>query len=222
MEEYIHLLIPSDSHFVPIPRSIADFLSGVVRLGVVPKAQAELFIIQNVAPEVRRGKNPFTGEVLEIRLPLRRPKKLIGLENLHDLVQHANGVPEYDVRVTSLGLPHVAPLPIDFAKPYTLTVSCHIRAQTVAMCDLHEETGPVRFGENCGEADVMGLFTHPRTLQVIEVPGAGCARFWIEIGLGKFLCPRMDDGNLAIVHPEVMALASECFAISFHQGCLWC
>ncbi len=93
------------------------------------------------------------------------------------------------------------------------------------MSDLHEEAEssrkPIPFGDECDESDSLGVFTHPHTLEVIEVPGAGCARFWIEFELGKFLFPELADGDTAILHPAVVGLASENFGVEFIQGFMW-
>jgi hypothetical protein len=43
------------------------------------------------------------------------------------------------------------------------------------------------FGEACAVESKNGIYSHPWTGEVIEVPDAGCVRFWIELEFGKWL-----------------------------------
>jgi hypothetical protein len=224
--EYSHLLIPTRHQFCPPPGPVMDFLNGVVALGVVGANPAVNFVsCKRVASQVRHGRNPFTGEVLTIRTPSRSASIHRSLSSIKDIAGVAEGTPEFNVDVSGRTRPRVPPLEIAFAKAYHLAVRCCVRSRLVSTSDLHEESkrrrGTVAFGEDCSANDSLGLYTHPETLELIEVPGAGCARFWIEFELGKNLFPKIEDGNLAILNPQLLALASKCFNAKFVQGCLW-
>jgi hypothetical protein len=95
----------------------------------------------------------------------------------------------------------------------------------VSTNNLHEESKGKRkaiaFGQDCCADDSMGLYSHPDSLEVIAVPQGGCARFWIEFELGKSLFPKIQDGNLAILNPQLTELAFRSFGVKFVQGCLW-
>jgi hypothetical protein len=58
-------------------------------------------------------------------------------------------------------------------------------------------------------------------MEVIEVAGAGCARFWVEFELGKSLFPPFDRGDLEFLDPGIVAGAERLFGVGFAQGCHW-
>src|SRR5205823_703276 len=124
-----------------------------------------------------------------------------------ELAGVAKGIDEYDVDVSGHANPEVLPLPIDCVDACYLAVGCRIRAQTVSMSDLHSESASGRsaapFGQDCDESNSLAVFTHPETLDVIEVPDAGCARFWIEFNLGKFIFPTIRNGDLRILNARL-------------------
>jgi hypothetical protein len=94
-----------------------------------------------------------------------------------------------------------------------------------SMSDLHEESGGPPgvpdFGDKCADSPQRGFFTNPHTMQLIKVPKAGCARFWVEFDLGNSVFPPMDDERLDILDPEVVREAENIFGRRFVQGCQW-
>jgi hypothetical protein len=218
-------LIPTDPHFRPNLEGIADFLEGAIELGVVPHASVSFNPVKRVRARIFRGRNPFTGETLVFRAPTRMAVQTKVLKRTEQILPAARGVAEFDVRASGVGLPRTPPVPIDFSKPYTVDVGCCVRSRLVSLSDLHEESGSKRkrvpFGERCKKGDSIGLYSNPKTLEVIEVPGAGCGRFWIEFELGKFLFPKIKRGNLRILNPRITKLAERCFVQEFLQGCSW-
>jgi len=78
---------------------------------------------------------------------------------------------------------------------------------------------PCKFGEPIEDLQAVGYFTNPFDGATIAVPEAGCARFWLEIQLGKWLFPRITDGRLDILDGALVSAANECFGVSFVQGC---
>ncbi len=68
------------------------------------------------------------------------------------------------------------------------------------------------FGRPCSPNDRLGVFTNPSTSEVIEVPNAGCVRFWIEFEYGKSLFPRTKD-RLDVIEPAIAQGAEEEFGI---------
>jgi hypothetical protein len=200
-------------------------MAGVIELDVAPGGKLVFQPVERVEPRTFSSSNPFTGESLEFRTATRMAARGKSLKNPRDIVAAAAGVPEFDMRLSGKGMPRTPPLPIDFAKAYSVDVGCCVRANAVSLSDLHEESGsdknPVMFGEDCNKEDLVGLYSHPETLEIIEVPGAGCAQFWIEFDLGKFLFPKIDNGNLRILNARIEQLAKRCFASEFVQGCCW-
>jgi len=227
MSQYSHLLIPLDHDYCPSVEPLAEFLGQVVTLGVVGDAPTiEARTIKRVPVQTRELRNQVTGETLVVQMPTRWPDRRSVISSIAELADAVAGAKEFDVDVSDTVLPKVAPLVIDFSEPYHLLIGHRIRSQLVSMSDLHDEVetdkNAVFFGRDCGEADSLGLYTHPESLELIELPDAGCARFWIEFELGKFLYPRIDDKNLRILNPQLVGLAERCFQTDFAQGCHWC
>jgi len=220
MEQYIHLLIASKTDFCPSPEAVMKFLRGVVDFGVVGDAPAIHFrTLKRVPPQVRTGRNPLTGEPIEIRMPTRVADRQRTLASLAELPSAVGAANEYDVNVSGQALPKVAPLPIDFDQPYHLRIGCRVRAHAVSLSGVDRPSAPRPF-EDCAETETMGFFTDPHTGKEIQAPGGGCARFWIEFELGKWLFPKIENGDLRVLNPRLEKLAVKCFRTNFVQGCV--
>lgn len=223
---YTHLLIPASHDIPPSPNDIARFLGAIIELGVLGDTPEMSFCtLKRKVFEERTGRNPVTGQVIVIKAHQSRwPDRRKKLENIGELAEVVADSDEYQVDVAGCTVPKVPPLPIDFADPYHLTVSCQQRSRLVSTSNLHGEATlgrkAVQFSQECTGADSVGLFTHPETLATIEVPGAGCARFWIEFRLGKFLFPIMGT-DIRILNPQLLDLANRSFQLQFVQGFYW-
>jgi hypothetical protein len=66
-----------------------------------------------------------------------------------------------------------------------------------------------------------GSYTDPLTMRTIKVAGAGCARFWIEVEFGKWLCPLIEGERLDLVDKAFLQTARDAFGMDFAQGCVW-
>lgn len=144
------------------------------------------------------------------------------LTEFADVAKNAMKLIDYDVQIVGQGPPRVPPLPVVFDKCYHLAITCSVRSQLVSTSDVYAGITPqgvVKFDEDCGVDDHIGFFVNPHTFQLIQVPHAGCSRFWIKFELGKFLFPEILNDNLAILNPQVARLASDHFRIPFVQGC---
>jgi hypothetical protein len=113
----------------------------------------------------------------------------------------------------------------DLVGTYDFLVHCCLRAQVVSTSDWHDEVLVKQkvefFGRPCNPKDRLGIFHNPNTLEVIEVPKAGCARFWIEFEFGNMLFPTIE-GRLDLIEPRIVDAAKKNFAIEWVQGCHWC
>jgi hypothetical protein len=225
MSEYCHLLIPTDSHFVPSPDQVCEFLEGIINLGVVGASPTIRFTAyKRVTPKITEFRNPFTGEPVIFRGLPRKSERNLRLDSIRQFPPSAVDSHDYSIDVSNNTIPKIAPLVIDFREKYHLSVSCQRRSHLVSTSGLHSETSnrqAVRFDDDCDDSNHLGLYTHPQTLELIEVPGAGCALFWIQFQLGKSLFPKIEDGNLQILNPRLMDLAKNCFGTQFTQGCVW-
>lgn len=227
---YTQLLIPSAHAYLPQREQLARFADKLLETGAFGELQ-RLGLANHDAPSrIRRGFNPATGGTIEVASPTRTR-----LQAPAELVTAAQGLRNFDFELGGSGpgrkplLPAVGGLEegkwSEWRDPYDLTVSCCFRSQVVSTSDLHEESPgnreAVPFGEACHPREKTGLYSNPYTLEVIEVAGTGCASFWIEINLGKWLFPRIEGNNLALVDSEYLDAAEAIFGIRFLQGCRW-
>jgi hypothetical protein len=111
-----------------------------------------------------------------------------------------------------------------FAQDCLCQVSGNLRPKPVSTSAWDVEAGPnirnvPEFGKPCDEVrDDVGVFPNPWTKEVIEVPNAGRARFWIEFEFARFLYPR-PERNFDILSPSIVERAEACFETRFAQGC---
>ena len=217
MSEYTHTLISEKVNFVPDPSQVETFLGTLTSLGAAPLQPT--ITVGQLSGKVNTFKNPFTGETTAF--PQWKGKQL---KNLSQLTAALRDLDDYNVYLAGKGPPKVPAFTFQFKGPYGFSVHCSLRANVVSMSDWHGDVRIKRkvkfFGEPCNPKARMGVFTHPETLQAIEVPNAGCARFWIEFEFGKMLFPKIKD-KLDLFAPSIVKAAQESFGIGFVQGCHW-
>src|SRR5712691_5061469 len=200
-ENYSHLLIPTSASYCPKSAQVAQFVGGIISLGAIPKGSSIRVreLVKNLVRRTHEGKNPFTGKVIKLTEPSRRPGTVHELDTAADIGAVASLYDEYDVEVSGYGRPRLPPLKLDFRKAYHLAISCHIRSTPVSTSDLHEDSLDKRkatpFWEDCSENVRMGLYTDPVTMETIKVPNAGCAHFFVMFAPGKFLFPKIEREN---------------------------
>lgn len=218
MPEYTHTLIPEHCDFVPAPKQVAGFLSSLVSIGAAPlRPVIDTF---QLSGEVRSFTNPFSGEA-ESR-PICKANRLHALA---EVPGRLNGLDDYNVTMTGRGPPALPALIFDFKGAYDFLIHCCLRAEVVSTSDWHDDVPIGRdvafFGRPCHPTDRLGIYHNPYTLEVIVVPNAGCARFWVEFEYGKMLFPAIDD-RLDLIEPKIVEVAEKDFGIKFVQGCHWC
>ncbi len=218
MPEYSHTLIPERTDFAPAPSQVAGFLSALVELGASPVNPT--LSVSRLSGEMDSHVNPFTGQIDSIA---RRHRTAAG--SLGQITLILGGLDDFEVIMSGKGPPKVHALEFDFDGQYDFAVNCCLRQEVVSTSDWHDESpierNVVFFGQPCSATDRQGFFCHPNTLEILEVPGAGCARFWIEVEFGKSLFPEIGD-SLALLHPSIVDSAEAVFGIRFKQGCHWC
>ena len=219
MPEYSHTLIPDRVDYEPAPKQVADFVTALVELGAAPLDP--ILTINTLSGETRSGVNPFTGKTETF--PIRKSKTLESIATIRSAVE---GMDDYNVVMIGKGPPEVPALEFEYDGPYDLLLNCCLREAPVSTSDYHDEVQadleqkPPFFGRPCDTTMQTGIYHNPSTLEVIEVPNAGCARFWIEFEYGN-LFPNISNG-LDVLEPSIVAAASETFDVSFVQGCHWC
>jgi hypothetical protein len=239
-ETYCHTLIPVQFDFVPQPNQVAAFLAELVSRRAAPlEAKYRLGKVDGF----RTAVNPITQETVSI--PRRRYR---AIESVEGIVAGQQGLDDYNLQCTGKGPPNIPPMTlwvhelqprtpgqtiqdvqvenckiVEFKQVYGFIIHCCLRGEVVSTSDQHDsiiERLAPGFGEPYRSHNRLGIFNHPCTNKIIEVPNAGCARFWIEFEFGKWLFPKMDD-RLDLLEPSIVETAGDCFGVSFIQGCHW-
>jgi hypothetical protein len=218
MPEYSHTLIPDHEDFVPDSRRIGTFLSSLVSIGAAPLKPT--ISVSKLTGEVRVFTNPLSGKTDSITM-----RKANNLKNLAAVPAALKELDDYNVTLVGKGPPKLPAFTFDFKGTYDFLVHCCRRPEVVSTSDWHDEV-PVKrkvvfFDRPCSPNDRLGIYHNPNTLEVIEVPKAGCARFWIEFEYGKMLFPPIVD-RLDLIDPAIVEVAEMDFGIKFVQGCRWC
>ncbi len=212
---YSHLLIARDKAFSPAPAQVEAFCRALDSLDVVPPPLTVTLFTES--DRFRTVQNPFTGKDYTFRETDRHP--LSGIDSLPAAIAT---LADYRLYIAGAGQPRTPPLPIVFDGPYCVDVSIQRHSSLRCTSDCYEpERVSCEFGKPCDSFQPVGYFTNPHDGSTIAVPEAGCARFWIEIRLGKFLCPPIENGRLDFLNSALVSAANECFGITFAQGCLW-
>jgi hypothetical protein len=238
-ETYCHTLIPERIDFAPQPGQVAAFLATLVRRGAAPlEAKLRLGKLDGF----RIAVNPIAQETLSI--PRRR---YAAIEGVADIMAALQELDDYNLQYTGKGPPNIPPLTlwlhdiqprtlegnfpvrtddcatVEFKEAYGFIVHCWLRGEVVSTSDQHDaaiERQLPGFGRPDKSHNRLGNFSHPCTNKAIQVPNAGCARFWIEFEFGKWLLPKIDD-SLDLLEPSIVETARECFGLTFVQGCHW-
>jgi len=217
MPEYTHTLIPDQVDFVPDPKQIRAFLASLISLGAAPLEPS--FGVSMPSGKGITFTNPFTGKTESFGT--YKSKKVKSVAGISDALKELD---DYNLVVSGKGPPKLPAIKFDYKGRYEFDVHCCQRAEVVSTSDWHDEV-PVKqkvefFGRPCNPKSRLGIFHHPKTLKVIEVPMAGCARFWIEFEYGKMLFPRIKD-SLDLIEPKIIGAAESDFRVKFIQGCHW-
>jgi hypothetical protein len=228
MEQYIHTLIPFDSNYTAKPAQVEAFFTDLLRLPnfrlIADSPFQQGLRISKPFAKVRTMVNPITGETKTFRTPeftkINAPDAISPLiDSLDDFGVSASGEWRSDdpplVLFTTDGE--------QFKENYNCEVRYEQRSMPISTSAWDEDAGPnvrnvPQFGEPCSPSNDTGVFTNPWTGESVEVPHAGCARFWIEFEFGKFIFPKADK-NFDFLNPSIVREAEQCFQTRFVQGC---
>jgi len=209
---YAHTLIPSSTQATPTPVQVQSFLSAMIERGAIPGDVS--ITLRTPSTRTRQGINPFTRQ-----LETWPMKDHSHLQSVTQAASAISSHQDYEIVASGVGRPNHPPIPLDFFEPYYLGITC-IVSSTLRTTSDHHNCVPY-YGEPCTSPTSIGYFTNPHTAELIEVPRAGCAQFWIEFELGKSLFPPLPDQNLNILDPSIIQQAESIFALQFVQGCHW-
>jgi hypothetical protein len=227
MEQYIHTLIAADSAFVPDPLQIEQFFEVLTesfhfRAVNAADSQPELRVLI-YSGRRRYAANAYTGEAFTYPVPDQAK-----VEQIADVGRTIAGLKNYAALAAGEWVPGDRPLAlltsdrVPIEGSYFCEVGCNVRPEAVSVSCWNKflrPNGPAvpNFGETCKSESTIGIFSHPWTGALIEVPDGGCARFWIEFEFGKFLVPKMSD-SLDVLRPAMVGQIEDCFGTRFVQG----
>jgi hypothetical protein len=243
---YSHTLIPDQADYIPHSYQVADFYSHLIDLGAAPR-QAELILWTEKEPprrtglrtsmRERKGRNPVSGGAIRVVDYMTR------LDSVSIVGPALERLEEYKLEIRGIGplrplfkfddaLVHDELERIVEDRSYEFSIFCCLQPDIVSMSDDHvaafsgegktpEGETVVPFGEICSAANRTGFFSNPNTMELIRVPGAGCARFWIEFRFGKWLFPDIKDDSLDLLPANVVGAAQQIFGVRYLQGCHW-
>jgi hypothetical protein len=228
MEQYIHTLIAADPAFTPQPRQVTEFFDKLVTafsFRVISNTRWQPGLrVTKPGLQTRSAKNAYTGETRTFPVPDRT-----AIEKIAEILPLIADLKEYRVGASGDWPSNTEPLLLlkadktPFEESPICDVSCNTRPAPVSTSAWDMDAGPnVRnvppFGSPWNGESHTGIFPNPWTGEVIEVPNAASARFWIEFEFGKFIYPEIDR-SLDVFSPQLLRAAEECFQTTFAQGC---
>lgn len=202
---YRHLLIPPvDARATP--EAVGRFFRALLARGA-PGCRPQLRV--NDQSATLKLKNPSTGE--EVLVP---KSKWTELRSLDGLAKKIGSLARYQASLHVDAAPGVEWFEVD---------------RTNAPPDAAERIGatvcvfPTPTPTSTDKADALDhRFSHPQTNEERVVPGAGSARFWIEVTFEKFEVPeRSLVAGLDIAPGWYLAAAEEAFEVKLAQGAQW-
>jgi hypothetical protein len=237
---YTHFLIPRACDYRPSPEAISQFLNGLIAGGAVAADfSIDFSKVAKNPGRVRRGRNPATGESIEMPLPTRANAPPQRLSDTLQLSALAKDEPEYDISIVSQGAPAAPPLDMGYVEgaqwkrmngAYHQRIVCRVRKDIVRLFTMQSEdelTRPPdfasyrpRFNEDCSPEEHSGLFLHPQ-IGVIRIENAGCASFWVQFEFGKLIFPLAKDGKVDLLSESLVREATNAFVTEFVQACNW-
>jgi len=229
MEQYILTLIAADVGFIPHPSQVEAFFAMLTKSHhfriIADQSCQQGLRITKPSGRFRSPTNLFTGDTLPISIPVLDHVKI---DRIVDIARAVEGLRNYNLLASGEWTAEKRPLvllttdKVPYADSYLCQASCHVRPELVSTSCWNKFLSPngpsvPPFGEACKDESRVGIFSHPWTGNLIQVPDAGCSRFWIEFEFGKFLLPKMSD-SLDVLQPTMIAEIEQCFGTRLTQG----
>jgi hypothetical protein len=218
-ELYRHLLIPHDPAFSPELDSVARFFRELEVFDALPKETT--FTVVTRTGETRAwGKNPNTGEVYYApAININR------FSELQPAVDSIRTEAFFDLSASGWGPTAISPFDLYSADNYRTRQPGVLRQEPYELnvrCKLRQEITHFLHSPDCKcelKPDELAVFENPWNGEPIQTGALGCARFWIEFGIGDYLIPMVTD-RLDTLDVRLVNTANHIFGIKFDQGCI--
>jgi hypothetical protein len=234
MEQYVHLLIPSDPRFGPAFGQVAGFFEMLVALWNYEIDWEDPYIpgirIVWTTSEPKVETDPKSGKQFtmmprfqtvavsqtgEIAPTLEKnPGALTGRSGCAVAAQGKWRERELPVRIPRSLWPAEE-------SEYACNVSCRLHPEPVCTSDWWGEDGDdpsqSQFGKPSDATPSTGRFTSPKSRQTVALPNAGSARFWIEVGFGDWIVPHLPD-DFDLLDPMLIRTAEDHFGLKLAQA----
>jgi hypothetical protein len=214
MMQYSHLLIATPRSFAPSASQVVRLYRALDHLGSAPLCAK----LRGRTPsgKTRTMTNPFTRASYESPI-----MDCFSFESLDEAAAKIAALDNYVLTMDGRGPPAKVPLPFDFDDEYDYAIHCKVHREPVTTSDPHDDPpNAPRHGRVCVQKGDLGIFRNPTTMEIMEVPGGACARFWIEFEFGKELFPTVGE-TLDLLDRRIVEAAVEVFNAQFAQGCFW-
>lgn len=227
MEQYVHLLIPSEPEFFPDLGQIASYFellenSWRYRINWSDKYISGIRIIwPSGKPETvvdEKTGRQFT------QMP--RFNKIV-VKRIADLPEELRSVPSCYISVIGAWAAGHSPFKeggdrlFGAEKDVSCGLSCGISPVPVCTSEWWgedgESPGELSFGDPDSPIQPDGLYTHPVSRRTVRVPGSGRARFWLGFDFAEWLIPRVPD-DLDLLDPRFIGAVNEHFGVRFIQA----
>jgi hypothetical protein len=234
MEDYSHLLIPSDPQFTPAFERISAFLELLAA-----HWSYEIDWNDRYTPGIRllwtTGQPEFEVDAKTGEQFTMMPKfEKVAIDRVGDIPEALESNPEalaaaLGCVVAVKGGWGLQNLPVTVPRAswpedkwlFSCGISFNLRPQVVCTSDWWGADGhdpcQSQFGRPADLSLTTGRFTHPMSRRTVEVPNSGNARFWLGFSFSRELIPHWP-GDLALIQPEFLRATEDLFGVRFAQA----
>jgi hypothetical protein len=225
MEQYVQMLVPADPHFAPAPVQIAAYFEML--------AESRHFELDWDIPYVHplRVFKLLSKAEIEKAIEASAPRRVFPrLERFHlqtysEIPPAIEGLPRSSVSTSGSWSTDFPPIKISKSlwpareKGLYCSVGCDLRPEPVLTSNwwtVENSTGLLQFGDSVDTIPASGIFTHPISHRNIEIPSAGCARFWVSFDFGVWLLSYMPE-DFDLLEPGLIRATEDLFLVRMTQ-----
>ena len=225
MEQYIQMLIPADPHYAPDPARIAAYFEML--------SKSWHFALDWNIPHIHplRALNLLSKAEIEKAIEASAPRRMFPrLERFHlqtyaEIPAIIERLPRFAVTASGTWTAEYPPIKIPTSswppekKGLYCNVGCDLRPEPVLTSNWwtdEDGSGLLQFGDPAETLPSSGTFTHPISRHNIEIPLAGCARFWVSFDFGEWLLSYMPE-DFDLLDPALIRATEDHFGVKMTQ-----